>query len=161
RSVASLRGSTLPLRSPPRLGGLSVSLLLVAVLSGRQVKTDDMRKDLHDLHGLDAPIEPLLHSIRTDKQFEVVDVGFQLLTKAAAIVLLIAHRLEHDTRRERGRKIDDFTKDFDLLRFCFFWFSLFPKRVKVDKLRHSSTSKSEKGAEREAPPLITVKARPR
>src|SRR5690606_41308937 len=143
------------------LGGLCVSLFSVAILSGRQVKADDMRKDLHDLHSLDASVEPLLHAISADEQLEIIDVGFQLLTKAAAIVLLIAHRLEHDARRERGRKIDDFTKDFDLLRFCFFRFSLFPKRVKVDKLRHGSTSKSEKGAEREAPPLITVKARPR
>src|SRR5690606_24906357 len=117
-----------------------------------------MGKNLHDLHGFDASVEPLLYAIRADKKLEIIDVGFQLLAKTAAIVLLIAHRLEHDARRERGRKIDDFTKDLDLLRFCFFWFSLFPKRIKVDKLRHSSTSESEKRAEHEAPPLITVTA---
>src|SRR5690606_23807402 len=121
-------------------------------------KADDMGKNLHDLHSFDASVEPLLHAIRTDKKFEIIDVGFQLLAKTAAIVLLIAHRLEHDARRERGRKIDDFTKDFDLLRFCFFWFRLFPKRVKVDKLRHISTSKCGRRAEHEAPPLITVTA---
>src|SRR5690606_17148466 len=125
------------------------------ILSGGQVHADDMGKNLHDLHGFDATIEPLLYAISADEQLEVVDVGLQLLAKAAAIVLLIAHRLEHDARRERGRQVDNLTKNFDLLRFCFFWFSLFPKRVKVDKLRHSSTSESEKRAEHEAPPCLS------
>src|SRR5690606_28960812 len=117
QSAASLRGSTLLLRSLPRLGGLSVSLLLVAVLSGGQVHADDMGKNLHDLNRLDATIEPLLHAISADEQLEVVDVGFHLLTKAATIVLLIAHRLKHDARRERSRQVDDLPKNFDLLRF--------------------------------------------
>src|SRR5690606_16100803 len=153
--LASLRGSTLPLRSLPRLGGLSVSLLLVAILSGRQVKADDMRKDLHDLHSLDASVEPLLHAISADEQLEVVDVVFQLLPKAAAIVLLVPHRLEHDARRERGRQVDDLVKHLDLLRLCFFGLTLLPKRVKVDELCHNSTSKSGRRAEHEAPPCLS------
>src|SRR5690606_25616773 len=155
QSAASLRGSTLLLRRLPRRGGLCVSLFSVAVLSGGQVHADDMGENLHDLHGFDATIEPLLYTISADEQLEVVDVGFHLLTEAAAIVFLIAHRFEHDARRERGRKIDNFTKDFDLFRLYFFRLSLFPKRVKVDKLRHDSTSESKERAEREAPPCLS------
>src|SRR5690606_21810480 len=140
RLMPSLRGLTLLLRRLPRRGGLCVSLFSVATLSGRQVHANDMSKNLHNLHGFDATIEPLLHALSPDEQLEVVDVRLHLLTKAAAIVLLIAHRLEHDTRWERGRKIDNLSKNLDLLRFGFFWLSLFPKRVKVDKLRHGSTS---------------------
>src|SRR5690606_6299437 len=84
-----------------------------------------------------------------------VDVRLHLLTKTAAVVFLIAHRLEHDARRERSRKIDNFTKDFDLFGFYFFRLSLFPKRVKVNKLRHNSTSQSKERAEREAPPCLS------
>src|SRR5690606_25519046 len=132
--MPSLRGLTLLLRRLPRRGGLCVSLFSVATLSGRQVHANDMSKNLHDLHGFDATIEPLLYAISADEQLEVVDVRLHLLTKAAAIVLLIAHRLEHDARRERGRKIDNFAKNFDLFRFYLFWLSLFTKRVTVTKL---------------------------